>query len=859
MAAGNGGGYHAAEAAVPERQKAEGCAATGKSDARLRTSESLTLDPDFERYYRGNWGDEVFEAFWEACQVPLPMVLRVRRQAVSHPVEESAPTPSASSRASPRGARRSEVMDHRECPETVAMVMDFVRKHGLRPIRFLNGGGAAATPKGAQPPACLHAYALDAASYDGEVREFCEDMNRKGFVQFGEAASMLPIVALGLQRGSCVLDLCAAPGNKTVAVSDLVGPTGCVLSNDYNIERTTLTLTRHAGKCRNPGLAVTLWDGTTLADRIPAESFDCVVADVPCSADGTLRKHRKATENFKSTLEYAVCELHATQLELLETALRLCKVGGRISYSTCSLNPVDNECVVASILRRWGRQNASVRLVDLHAPETSALVQAELKSMRGLKRWTIPEDFVVNEEAMDAGNVARRRQALEAVKWRPENEELPLERCVRVMPHLEPDLGGFFVAIFEKVAPVGAEKAGERQKAGEELQAVHSQGYFKRLREKQKWIRQVRDTHCPVHFAPFEGDTMVLGTGRVTGPTKAMKKAAKEKEEREKERLAREGEQAKAAEASAKAAPCAAPTLVGPLEFYGITLEDVAEYVAADGAHSSASSAGEAAPAEGALVAQMTKGHPFPRKVSMTSARLASLFSACRLARRAEEVQGGAAEEPGALAAAAEDVQGTAAEDVEECAGDAAENEAEAEAEAGGGEESQNASSASRGKKASRKKRPEDGMALQFIQVGLTIFKREHPDSYMPKLRCRYRLNQKAVGFLLRYQRHRRVVVRNRDLFVRLLKEREIKVAEWFTLVKAGDFQGWYETCNDEVGSFLFVFDDAAGCHEEAAGTCSAENGRQFGVVGFAQGKGVSLLAEQDDIDEILRKLRAID
>ncbi len=95
----------------------------------------------------------------------------------------------------------------------------------------------------------FRAFAVPSHVYDSrkDMRRKCEDLNRKAFVQFGEAASMLPVLVADIQKNHTVLDLCAAPGNKTLAISDFASD-GCVLANDYDIQRTVLTLTRHTGK-----------------------------------------------------------------------------------------------------------------------------------------------------------------------------------------------------------------------------------------------------------------------------------------------------------------------------------------------------------------------------------------------------------------------------------------------------------------------------------------------------------------------------------------------------------------------------------------------------------------------------------
>lgn len=152
----------------------------------------------------------------------------------------------------------------------------------------------------------FRAFTVPSHVYDTrkDMRKKCEDANRKGFVQFGEAASMLPVLVADIQKHHTCLDLCAAPGNKTLAISDFASE-GAILANDYDIQRTVLTLTRHTGKAAHNGMMVSLYDGIGLWRRVGEEKFDRVVADVPCSADGTLRKHRDTINDFKKKFWFA--------------------------------------------------------------------------------------------------------------------------------------------------------------------------------------------------------------------------------------------------------------------------------------------------------------------------------------------------------------------------------------------------------------------------------------------------------------------------------------------------------------------------------------------------------------------------
>lgn len=125
-------------------------------------------------------------------------------------------------------------------------------------------------------------------------------------------------------------------------------------------------------------------------------------------------------------------------------------MGGRLVYSTCSLNPIENEAVVASLLSTFGPH--VIRLVDV----AGALPQ--LPSRKGLSHWRVwhrskwHETFVSLVERFPRGG--KRGGCPPFARLFPPSEseaaEMRLDRCMRLLPH-DHDGGGFFIAVFEKV------------------------------------------------------------------------------------------------------------------------------------------------------------------------------------------------------------------------------------------------------------------------------------------------------------------------------------------------------------------------------------------------------------------------
>ncbi|KAL1522871.1 hypothetical protein AB1Y20_017836 [Prymnesium parvum] len=280
------------------------------------------------------------------------------------------------------------------------------------------------------------------------LRRFVEAHARLGRLNRQEAVSMLPPLLLGVERGHVVVDLCAAPGSKTVLLlSRLAAPPaprggacGAVVANDINPARCHRLRVRLA-RSRAPATVVTCH----AAQHFPAAegAADRVLCDVPCSGDGTLRKNPDGWERWQPRYP---ATLHPLQLAILTRGLQLLKEGGLLLYSTCSFSPVENEAVVASALRHCD----GVTLVDT----TSAL--PDLITSEGLSTWRVNVGA-----AGDGISSWADASAEDAAAWRlspslfpPSHEECArfhLHRCRRLLPHAQ-DTGGFFVALLRKEA-----------------------------------------------------------------------------------------------------------------------------------------------------------------------------------------------------------------------------------------------------------------------------------------------------------------------------------------------------------------------------------------------------------------------
>ena len=156
-----------------------------------------------------------------------------------------------------------------------------------------------------------------------------------------DASAAVPARLLAIRPGQAALDLCAAPGGKTL---QLAAAGGKVTAVDRSPER----LKRVAENLKRTGLAAETIaaDATSWADN---RTFDAVLLDAPCSATGTFRRHPDVLWAAKPS---DIAALAAVQGRLLDAAARRVKPGGRLVYCVCSLEPEEGEAQVAAFLAR---------------------------------------------------------------------------------------------------------------------------------------------------------------------------------------------------------------------------------------------------------------------------------------------------------------------------------------------------------------------------------------------------------------------------------------------------------------------------------------------------------------------------
>ena len=289
----------------------------------------------------------------------------------------------------------------------------------------------------------------------------CE--SEAGNISRQEAVSMIPPLFLDLHPHHKVVDLCAAPGSKTAQILEALNVTGIeqegsgglVIANDMDNKR-CYTMIHQLNRSPSAMYMATCYDASHFPNlRISGQDgndeilkFDRVLADVPCSGDGTLRKNESI---WKLWTNKSGMGLHPLQIRILYRGLQMLAVNGRLVYSTCSLNPLENEAVVAEVLRRT---QGVVEVIDI-SDELPDLIRRP-----GMQSWKV---FDSNNEEMEPSDFVKGGRITETM-FPPTSEEedikRQLSRCIRIYPHLQ-DTGGFFIAVLKKSAPLTGAKAPE--------------------------------------------------------------------------------------------------------------------------------------------------------------------------------------------------------------------------------------------------------------------------------------------------------------------------------------------------------------------------------------------------------------
>lgn len=283
---------------------------------------------------------------------------------------------------------------------------------------------------------------------EGLAQRMMALLHETGRITRQEAASMLPVRLLPHRTEGLALDMCAAPGSKTTQLGELLHPHGVVVANEPVSGRLNM-LVSNRSRLGLANIVVTQHDGRHFA-RLPPPGFDVVVADVPCTGTATTRKNRDVWWDWTPKESRRMFKM---QVDITVRGASLLVPGGHLMYSTCSIDPVENEAVVAEVLRR--------------CPYLE-LVSMDIEHLRlhpGLSQWPVlnEEGSVVEGNAVDSLPFFDRAHLSPTARLERGQGDEKVERAIaealpkcRRLWHEDNNTGGFFVAQFQhKEAPSG--------------------------------------------------------------------------------------------------------------------------------------------------------------------------------------------------------------------------------------------------------------------------------------------------------------------------------------------------------------------------------------------------------------------
>jgi len=188
-----------------------------------------------------------------------------------------------------------------------------------------------------------------------------------GYIYLQEAASMIPPLVLGPKPSEIVLDMCASPGSKTTQIAAMMENSGVLIANDYQGMRLK-PLSLNVQRMGITNTILTLMNGQRF--RRSGMQFDRILVDAPCSGTGTICKSLKTLRIWNPKM---ITKLARTQKELIDTAFNILKPGGTMVYSTCSLEPEEDEGVISWLLEKY--ENAKTLPIKLDIKHGPAIME----------------------------------------------------------------------------------------------------------------------------------------------------------------------------------------------------------------------------------------------------------------------------------------------------------------------------------------------------------------------------------------------------------------------------------------------------------------------------------------------------
>lgn len=173
------------------------------------------------------------------------------------------------------------------------------------------------------------------------------EMYNGGLFSIQDESSMLVAEKLDPKHGEIIMDVCAAPGGKTMAIAERMNNTGKIIASDIYRRKLDL-IDREAARLGMKNVETRSWDATRVDSSMIGKA-DRVLVDAPCSGLGVIR--RKPEIKYKERTQ-ELDMLPRKQLAILSASAGYVKVGGTLLYSTCTINPYENQRVVDDFLKK---------------------------------------------------------------------------------------------------------------------------------------------------------------------------------------------------------------------------------------------------------------------------------------------------------------------------------------------------------------------------------------------------------------------------------------------------------------------------------------------------------------------------
>lgn len=191
-----------------------------------------------------------------------------------------------------------------------------------------------------------HPIVKNAYIYDKEQLDLGKSIYHElGCFYLQEPSAMLPAYLLSPNENDVVLDLCAAPGGKSMQASLIMNNKGLIISNDLSKTR-TLSIVSNAERLGRGNMLITNNDFSLIQNKF-LNAFDKIILDAPCSGSGMFRKESKMSEDWSYQKVLKNAEI---QKQLILMSYQMLKPGGTMVYSTCSFSYEEDEEVIDYLL-----------------------------------------------------------------------------------------------------------------------------------------------------------------------------------------------------------------------------------------------------------------------------------------------------------------------------------------------------------------------------------------------------------------------------------------------------------------------------------------------------------------------------